>query len=171
MISTGVNGRWTQTTNDGLGRPILTKTGYGTTTVSQQETVYGPCGCTPLGKMMKTGILHDPLVAPNYTVYTYYVIGRTTSVKAADGASTTSYQYSGNTVTVTDPALKSKTYKTDILGHLVEVDEPSPSGGGGAGNSATFVKTDSTTQGNWKSVYGSNGYNVIDDTTSYPGRT
>jgi len=34
---------------------------------------------------------------------------------------------------------------------------------------ATFVKTDSTTQGSWKGVYGSNGYNVISDTTSYPG--
>src|SRR5579872_2967378 len=35
-------------------------------------------------------------------------------------------------------------------------------------NSAAFVKTDSTTQGTWKGVYGSNGYNVIDDTVSYP---
>jgi hypothetical protein len=34
--------------------------------------------------------------------------------------------------------------------------------------SATFVKTDSTTQGSWKGVYGSQGYNVIGDTTSYP---
>ena len=33
---------------------------------------------------------------------------------------------------------------------------------------ATFVQTDLTTQGNWKSVYGSQGYNVIQDTASYP---
>ena len=33
---------------------------------------------------------------------------------------------------------------------------------------ATFVGTDLTTQGNWKSVYGSQGYNVIQDTASYP---
>jgi hypothetical protein len=34
---------------------------------------------------------------------------------------------------------------------------------------ATFVKTDTTTQGNWKGVYGANGYNLINDTVSYPG--
>ena len=39
---------------------------------------------------------------------------------------------------------------------------------GGASNSAAFVKTDTTTQGSWKGVYGTNGYNVIDDTVSYP---
>ena len=37
-----------------------------------------------------------------------------------------------------------------------------------ATNSATFVTLDTTTQGNWKSVYGSNGYNVINDTVAYP---
>ncbi len=34
--------------------------------------------------------------------------------------------------------------------------------------SATFVGTDLTTKGNWKSVYGSHGYNVIQDTAAYP---
>jgi hypothetical protein len=33
---------------------------------------------------------------------------------------------------------------------------------------ASFVKTDTTTEGNWQGVYGSQGYNVIDDATSYP---
>jgi hypothetical protein len=37
-----------------------------------------------------------------------------------------------------------------------------------ATNSATFVTLDTTTQGNWKGVYGSNGYNVINDTVAYP---
>jgi hypothetical protein len=36
-------------------------------------------------------------------------------------------------------------------------------------NSATFVKTDTTTQGSWKGVYGSDGYSVIGDVTRYPG--
>jgi len=34
--------------------------------------------------------------------------------------------------------------------------------------SATFVQTDTTTLGNWKGVYGSDGYNVINDAVSYP---
>src|SRR6202022_3329975 len=33
---------------------------------------------------------------------------------------------------------------------------------------ATFVTLDTTTQGNWKGVYGSNGYNVINDRVAYP---
>jgi len=37
-------------------------------------------------------------------------------------------------------------------------------------SSATFVKTDTTTQGNWKGVYGADGYNIIGDdgSTVYP---
>ena len=34
--------------------------------------------------------------------------------------------------------------------------------------SAVFVGTDTTTQGSWKGVYGSDGYNVINDTVNYP---
>jgi uncharacterized repeat protein (TIGR01451 family) len=41
---------------------------------------------------------------------------------------------------------------------------PSPPAPG----AASFVKTDTTTEGNWQGVYGSQGYNVIDNATSYP---
>ncbi len=45
-------------------------------------------------------------------------------------------------------------------------------GGGGGGsvsaNTAAFVKTDTTTSGSWKGVYGADGFNVINDTASYP---
>ena len=40
---------------------------------------------------------------------------------------------------------------------------PPPSGG-----SATFVKTDTTTRGTWKGVYGADGYNIFSDTANYP---
>jgi hypothetical protein len=33
---------------------------------------------------------------------------------------------------------------------------------------ATFVTLDTTTQGNWKGVYGSNGYNIINNSVAYP---
>jgi hypothetical protein len=33
---------------------------------------------------------------------------------------------------------------------------------------ASFVKTDTTHQGSWQGVYGSQGYNVIDNASSYP---
>jgi hypothetical protein len=37
-----------------------------------------------------------------------------------------------------------------------------------APTSASLIKTDSTTQGSWKAVYGSDGYNVVGDSTQYP---
>jgi hypothetical protein len=37
-----------------------------------------------------------------------------------------------------------------------------------AGNAATFVNTDIATEGNWKTLYGPDGYNVIQDSTLYP---
>lgn len=37
-----------------------------------------------------------------------------------------------------------------------------------AAATAHFVKTDATTQGNWRGVYGTDGSNVIDNSASYP---
>jgi RHS repeat-associated protein len=125
-VVTSVNGRWTRQTLDGLGRTILTETGYGNTTVSQAETVYGPCGCSPLGKMIQQAVPHAPGTGAAYTTYSYDSIGRTTKIVAPDGASTTTYIYQGNTVTVIDPAGKWKTFTTDALGNLVQVNEPNP---------------------------------------------
>jgi hypothetical protein len=39
---------------------------------------------------------------------------------------------------------------------------------GGGGTSATFVAVDATTQGAWQNVYGIDGFNIVNDTTSYP---
>jgi len=35
-------------------------------------------------------------------------------------------------------------------------------------NSATFLKTDTATQGNWKTIYGNDGYSIVNDFSSYP---
>ncbi len=40
--------------------------------------------------------------------------------------------------------------------------------GPGAGSTASFVKTDGTTGGNWKGAYGLDGANIIDDASMYP---
>lgn len=37
-----------------------------------------------------------------------------------------------------------------------------------SGNSAVFVKTDTTTQGSWIGTYGADGYSIYNNTTSYP---
>jgi hypothetical protein len=41
-------------------------------------------------------------------------------------------------------------------------------GPGSASTSANFMKTDSTTQGDWKGVYGSGGYAIANDSNSLP---
>src|ERR1700722_12713371 len=43
-----------------------------------------------------------------------------------------------------------------------------PSSAGTTTGTATFTTLDTTTQGNWQGVYGSNGYNVINGTVAYP---
>ena len=40
--------------------------------------------------------------------------------------------------------------------------------GGSGGPAATFVATDTTTQGNWRSKYGADGYTVVDDSAKNP---
>jgi YVTN family beta-propeller protein len=43
-----------------------------------------------------------------------------------------------------------------------------PGGGSPSAGTAAFVRTDTTTGGSWQGVYGADGYNVINDTASYP---
>jgi RHS repeat-associated protein len=107
-----------------------TISGGGTNTVvSQVDTVYGSCGCAPLGKMMQQSLPHAPGGTVYYTTNTYDGIGRTLSVIKPDGASTTTYSYAGNTVTTTDPAGKWKTFTMDAFGNVTQVVEPNPAGG------------------------------------------
>src|SRR5207248_303029 len=36
------------------------------------------------------------------------------------------------------------------------------------GSSATLIKRDATTQGNWSGAYGAQGYNIVNNAASYP---
>ncbi len=130
-----INGRWTITTLDGLGRTVQTDMGTGTAStansISRVRTIYGACACTPLGKVRQVSRPYNPNngETPVYTTYTYDPLGRTTSVTLPDGVSTTTYAYSGNTVTVTDPGGRWKKYTSDAFGNVTQVNEPNPSGG------------------------------------------
>ncbi len=105
-------------TLNGLGRVIRVEAGYGSTTVSQTDTEYDSCGCSPLGKMKRASMPHAPNASVYWTTYNYDGLGRTVSVVSADGASTKTYAYSGNTVTVTDEAGKWKKYTMDAMGNV-----------------------------------------------------
>jgi YD repeat-containing protein len=118
---------WVKTTYDGWGRVIETDTGYNSTTVSTVLTQYAPCGCSPLGKVSSVSQPYAPGNPIYYTTYNYDVQGRTTSTVAPDGSSTTTYNYTGNTVQVTDPAGKYKIFTMDAFGNLTQVSEQDPS--------------------------------------------
>jgi YD repeat-containing protein len=124
-----LDGRWQTTTLDGFGRTIQVQKGNGSTVVSTVQTLYAPCACSPLGKMSAVSMPYAPGATPVWTTYTHDGSGRTLTVTAPDGASTTTYSYQGNSTTVTDPAGHWKTTTVDAYGNTVQVTEPNPAGG------------------------------------------
>jgi YD repeat-containing protein len=85
------------------------------------------CGA-PLGKLWRVSQPYAPGATEYWTTYTYDGSGRTLTTTAPDG-SVTSYQYTGATTKVTDPAGKWKQFTNDAMGNLVTVTEPNPAGG------------------------------------------
>ena len=98
--------------------------------------VYGPCACSPLGKMTQVSQPYAPGATPVWTVYSYDGLGRTVKVVLPDGASATTYAYSGNTTTITDPAQKWKKQTMDAFGNLTQMNEP----GGRSWSEIRFVE-------------------------------
>ena len=109
-----------QTTTDGLGRPVVatlmdaTGTKYSTAFTNYDNFNRVMLSSTPYNG----GTEYD-------TKMQYDVLGRLTTLTAPDGAVTT-YSYSTNTLTVTDPAGKSRKTAVDGLGRVVTVFEPDP---------------------------------------------
>jgi YD repeat-containing protein len=100
----GTDGRYTKTTYDGLGRVKKVEQGNtsGVKTVVERE--YTTCACAAAGKLWRVTQPYAPGGTTYWTTYSYDAMGRTVSVAHAGGSGTTTYAYSGNTVTVTDPA-------------------------------------------------------------------
>jgi RHS repeat-associated protein len=131
-ISTTANNttttQWKRTTFDGFGRTIKVETGHDNTTVSIVDTQYGPCACSPLGKVVAVSEPYGPGETEVWTRYTYDASGRTLTVTKPDGSVTTT-SYQTNNTTVTDPAGKWKTFTSDAAGNLTQVTEPDPANG------------------------------------------
>ena len=152
VITATVNGKFTRTTTDGLGRTVKAEKGHGSTVVSIVESEYAPCACSPSGKLWRVSRPYAPGGTPVWTTYTWDVLGRTTRVDAPAGQFTT-YEYVGNTVKVTDAAGKWKTYTLDAAGNLVKVLEPNPAGG------------------TWETSYTYNGLNQLTEVRMTRGAT
>ena len=120
-------------TLDGLGRAVSVSTtaaeappNDSQTPVSEVDTTYAPCACSPFGKMSSRTQPYPPGQAnPPVTTYQYDALGRTIKITLPDG-SITQYLYQGNVTTVTDPAGNWKQYTNDAFGNLVTVLEPDP---------------------------------------------
>ncbi len=126
-ITTGSSTQWKKTTLDGFGRAISVQTGHDSTTVSEVDTQYAPCACSPLGKLWRTSVPFAAGGSPSgWTTYTYDGSGRTLTVTKPDGVSVTTYLYQGNTTKITDPASKWKSFTNDASGNLISVTEPDP---------------------------------------------
>ncbi len=82
-----------------------------------------------LGTVQKVSRPYAPGGTQYWTTYNYDGRGRTVSVVLPDGASTSTYAYSANTATITDPAGKWKQQVSDVFGNLKTVNEPNPAGG------------------------------------------
>ncbi|MBI4910107.1 MAG: hypothetical protein HY820_41200 [Acidobacteria bacterium] len=128
-VKATTNNKWVKSTMDGFGRTVKTESGYGTTTVSVSEVQYAACACSPLGKLKQKSQPYAPGGTVYWTVYSYDGVGRTVSVVLPNNSGTTTYSYTGNTVTVTDPAGKWKTYESDAFGNVTKTTEPNPAGG------------------------------------------
>ena len=81
--------------------------------------------------------------------------------------STVGIVYAGPVSVSSSLTLKAIAYRTGMSDSAVTSASYIITAGGS--NTAAFVKSDATTQGAWKGAYGLHGYNVIDDTVSYPG--
>ena len=106
-VTATTNGHWVKNTMDGLGRVIKVETGEGPNVKSTTQSEYGPCACSPMGKVKRVSQPYAPGGTVYWTEYTYDALGRTLTIKKPDSSitpSTTSYEYTGNTTKVTDAA-------------------------------------------------------------------
>lgn len=122
--------------------------------VYQQELTSDPGGATfvdvtydALGRQSTFSNPHRTAGAPTdgTTTTEYDAVGRVTKVIPPDGSSSTNrtvYAYALNTVTVTDPAGKTRKTYSDALGRVTRVDEPNPDLGNPAVTTYTYDALD-----------------------------
>jgi RHS repeat-associated protein len=118
--------RWlsSRTQFDGFDRPVLTSAAEdGQHYDNASYTIFSQTVYDALGRVHQTSNPYRQSVQPVYTTMAYDLAGRVTSVTTpGNGVVTTSYD--GETVTVTDQALRKRRSVTDGLGRLIRVDEP-----------------------------------------------
>jgi len=98
--------------------------------------------------------------ATSYNVYRGTTAGGESTTPVASGIKTTSYTDTGLVPAVYYyKVVAVNSYAGSIASNEASATAPTPT------STVTFVKTDTTTQGNWKGHYGVDGYNIIGDTS------
>jgi len=122
--TTGDCAHQTQMVYDGLGRVIQTRTIEDSSVFLGQDTAYDGLGrVSAVTNPYRTNYQAGGNDGLGYaTATTYDALGRVVRVQTADGSATVS-SYSGNQVTVTDPAGKQRRNTYDALGRLTSVVE------------------------------------------------
>ena len=98
--------------------------GNGAAIASTVDTLYAPCGCSPLGKVSQVSNPYGPGESLAYTYYNYDARGRSSSINLP-GGSYAFWIYQGNWYGTSDPA---KSFGTDAFGNTFIVAEPDPAG-------------------------------------------
>lgn len=136
----GTDRRQDITAFDGLARPIRTTVSNSSgIVISNVDTQYDPMGNVFKVSMPYLGSATD------FTEKHYDALGRITRVIApTDGtanSTTTLFSYSGNTLTVTDPAGKQIQYILDARGRLGSVYEPDINNGNSLTQNTSYAYT------------------------------
>jgi RHS repeat-associated protein len=135
--SNTANSAVTVSTVDGLGHVMQVDEKNGSTVVSTVKYTYDK-----LWRRTQASNPYAPGDTVVYTQFTYDALGRPKQT-TPPSAGHTQYDYSGNSVTITDPAGNQRKTQTDAMGRLVEVDEP---GAAFAGTNASGTVTISGTE-------------------------
>ncbi len=142
-----IGSHYTRKSLDGLGRVVREEKGptglngiFAATSIV--DTQYGPCACSPTGKMTRVSQPYAPGGTINWTTYTYDGMGRTLTVTGPDGSSQSKMTYNaqasgvpveppsvGNSTTSVDPKGNWRIVTTDVFGNVSQVIEPNPQNG------------------------------------------
>ena len=110
---------------EGLGRPNLSITEDAASNVySKVSAVYDL-----IGRAYQNSNPYTGSSGSNFTTTAFDVLGRPTSITAPDGSSKTTYSYSAQSVTVTDPNGIARESTADAAGRLAILYEPDPTHG------------------------------------------
>jgi RHS repeat-associated protein len=139
--SNGADSLVNVTTLDGLGHVLEVDSKNGSTLISSVKYGYDK-----VWQRIQASNPFAPADTQVNTTFSYDALGRMIQLTPPSGGSM-QYSYSGNAVTITDPAGKPRKNITDALGRMVEVDEPIPGTPVNSGSgSATVSGTEQSAQ-------------------------